>query len=194
MTLFDEKSCTNFSCPKLISLEPSEQNNTEEGEHRVLINIIKNKSQFCSLPVFLKQAVPRAAQLMKPGCLWIRVSRLNSLMSNEVQALIKVFPHRWGIHNNALIWEHTHPPGLHRMSCCLLLPTAPSQPPHQSCLHQTHNLWVQSGWKNIPATHTEPQGSCFPKTPAWKSLPEASQAVMLQGGHSSSQEKGMRKQ
>lgn len=42
--------------------------------------------------MLFKQAVPRAAKLMKPGCLWIGVSRLNSLMSNEVQALIKVFP------------------------------------------------------------------------------------------------------
>lgn len=41
---------------------------------------------------------------MKPGCLWIGVSRLNSLMSNEVQALIKVFPHHQGIRNNTLIW------------------------------------------------------------------------------------------
>lgn len=53
--------------------------------------------------VFLEQTVPGAAQLMKPGCLWIRVSRLNSLLSNEVQALIKVSPHRGGIDNNALI-------------------------------------------------------------------------------------------
>lgn len=42
--------------------------------------------------MLFKQAVPQAAKLMKPGCLWIGVSRLNSLMSNEVQALIKVFP------------------------------------------------------------------------------------------------------
>lgn len=73
---------------------------------------------------------------MKPGCLWISVSRLNSLMSNEVQALIKVFPQCWGIHNNTLIWEHTHPPRLPRMSCCRCLPQPLSlggfSAPHQA--------------------------------------------------------------
>lgn len=128
---------------------------------------------------------------MKPGCLWIGVSRLNSLMSNEVQALIKVFPHRWGIHNNALIWEQAHPPRLHRRSCCCCLsshgrsrwvapqpltqlPTPNPQPGGAICLKRLGNT---------TGTHTEPQGTCFPKTAALKSFPETSQLRMLQGGH-----------
>lgn len=128
---------------------------------------------------------------MKPGCLWIGVSRLNSLMSNEVQALIKVFPQCWGIHNNTLIWEHTHPPRLPRMSRCRCLSShsrsrwVVSQP--LTKLPTPNPRPAGAVWskrlKNVTVTHTEPQGTCIPKTPALKSLPETSQPLMLQGGH-----------
>lgn len=73
---------------------------------------------------------------MKPGCLWIGVSRLNSLMSNEVQALIKVFPHHRGIHNNTLIWGSSKALVKDEFTPLPLLPQQLSlggfPPPHQA--------------------------------------------------------------
>ena len=86
---------------------------------------------------------------MKPGWVWIGVSRLNSLMSNEVQALIKVFPHHWGIRNHALIWGSPEALSKGRAHAAASPPSAafaggflPSLP---SCLHRTRYLWVQFG-------------------------------------------------
>ena len=123
---------------------------------------------------------------MKPGCLWIGVSRLNSLMSNEVQALIKVFPLHQGIHNNTLIWGSSEALVRDELTPLPLLPQWLSlggfSPPHQAAYTKPttfgHNS-VEKTQKYHRQTHAEAQGSRFPRNPAAKSLPETFQPTLL---------------